>query len=368
MRVIQVLTTLSFGDAVSNHAIAIKKLLEDNGYKTAIYAENLDQRLASRPGLYRINDLPRLNKDDIMIYHLSTGTDLNRQIKNFICRKYVIYHNVTPAHFFSKYSGITARLCQKGRAEVKSLNETFDGGMGVSDYNVSELREAGYKCKLTVCPILIPFEDYRKTPNSEVMSKFSREGSNYDGYKNVVFVGRIAPNKKQEDLIALMAAYKKLYEGEKVRLILVGSCNGTESYQKRLEGYVEALGLDDTSVVFTGQVSFDSILAYYASADAFVCMSEHEGFCVPLVEAMCFHKPILAASYAAIPDTLNGSGILLEDKDMARAAFYLHEILNDEELSRAIVEKQDRRLEDFSYEKVSAQFMEQFGAFMKGEA
>ncbi|MCQ2467308.1 MAG: glycosyltransferase family 4 protein [Clostridia bacterium] len=361
MRIIQVLTTLSFGDAVGNDTLAIMGLLRKNGYAdTGIYAENLDPRMATIEGVHKVDELPQLAPDDVMIYHLSTGSNLNRKIKDFNCRKLVRYHNVTPANFFEKYSEVTARLCSKGRSEVKSLNQTFDAGICVSDYNRQELIEMGYTCDMSVCPILIPFDDYKKTPDSEVISKYS------DGVKNIVFVGRIAPNKKQEDLIALTATYKKLYPDEKIRLILVGSARGTENYDKRLKDYVELLGLDN--VVFSGQVSFASILAFYKVADVFVCMSEHEGFCVPLIEAMCFEKPIVAADYAAIAGTLGGSGILLEKKDMVKAAFYVHEILNDKELANSVVEGQNNRLKDFSYEAVSTLLMEQINRFVRGEA
>ena len=315
--------------------------------------------MATVSGVHMINEVPALKDDDVIIYHLSTGTNLNRKIKDYKGRKFVIYHNITPAEFFEPYSEKSARLCSKGRSEVKSLNSTFEGGICVSEYNKKELVEMGYTCPFTVCPILIPFDDYKKTPDSTVISNYS------DGVKNIVFVGRIAPNKKQEDLIALDYAYKKLYPDEKVRFILVGSASGSENYDKRLKEYAESLELDN--VVFTGQVSFPAILAYYKVADVFACMSEHEGFCVPLVEAMCFEKPIVAADFAAVADTLGGSGILLEDKDMKKAAFYIHELLNDSELYKAVVEKQNERLKDFSYEVVSETFMKQLNGFIRGE-
>ena len=360
MRIVQVLTTLSFGDAVSNDAIAIMDLLNKNGYKVNSYAEHIDSRLSSINGVKIINDLPKLNDDDIMIYHLSTGTDLNRKIKSMGGRKLLIYHNITPPKFYAKYSGLSARLCSKGRGEAEGLNSTFEACLPVSEYNMRDLREMGYTCPMAIRPILIPFDDYKKEPDPEVISKYTN-----DGYKNVVFVGRVAPNKKHEDLISLMSAYKQMYN-DKVRLFLVGSATGTENYDKRLKDYVKLLGLEN--VIFTGQVSFKAILAYYKIADAFVCMSEHEGFCVPLIEAMCFDTPIIAAANAAVPDTLGGTGILVDNVDFKKSAFMLHEVLNDEELRKEMIEAQRKRLEDFSYEKVSALFMEQLQRFIRGEA
>ena len=181
----------------------------------------------------------------------------------------------------------------------------------------------------------------------------------------VLFVGRIAPNKKQEDLISMLYAYRKLYN-DPIRLILVGNPGGMEKYAERLQFYAEKLGIVD--IVFPGHISFNQILSYYRTADAFVSMSEHEGFCVPLVEAMYFKVPIIAYASSAIPETLGGTGILLENKDMTRAAFYLHEMLHDEELRASIIEGQNKRLKDFSYESVSATFMEQLNKFIRGEA
>ena len=359
MRLFQVLTTLSFGDAVSNDALAIMDLMNKNGYKINTYAEHIDTRLASNPGVKEINALPKLQPDDIMIYHLSTGTDLNRKIKEFGGRKLLIYHNITPPKYFAKYSGLTARLCSKGRAEAEGLNSTFEGVLCVSDYNRRDLESMGYKCDMAIRPILIPFEDYKKTPDPDVISKYS------DGVKNIVFVGRITPNKRQEDLISLLSCYKKMYD-DKIRLIIVGNPKGLENYDKRLKDYATVLGLDK-DVVFTGQVSFPAILAYYKVADAFVSMSEHEGFCVPLVEAMCFNKPILAAANAAVPDTLGGSGVLIDNTDLKKAAFKLHEVLHDDKLREEIIEGQNKRLQDFSYEKVSALYLEQIQRFIKGE-
>ena len=356
MRIFQILTTVAFGDAVSNDCLAIKKLIEGSGYKTYVYAENLDKRI-SDPNIRYFYKLPKIKKDDIILYHLSTGTEINKKIKTLPGRKFVIYHNVTPPDFFVKYSGKLSKLCSDGVNQVKDLKDTFEGGMCDSQYNLDELRSYGYTCPLEVRPILIPFEDYRKEPDPEVVSKMR------DGVKNVLFVGRIAPNKCQQDLISMLYAYRKMYS-DPIRLILAGNPKGMEKYTAKLKTYAEALGVTD--VVFTGQISFPAILAYYSTADCFVCMSEHEGFCVPLVEAMEFKVPVLAYDCCAVPGTLGGTGILMKSKDPSLAASYLHEILNDDDLRKKIIEEQDRRLSDFSYENVSEQFMRLLKGYIGG--
>lgn len=359
MKIIQVLTTVSFGDAVSNDCLALYKLLRSSGYQTSIYAEHIDPKIKSVP-IKNVAFFPKISDDDIIIYHLSTGTDLNQRVKTFGGRKFIIYHNITPASFFTPYSGAAARLCDKGREEIISLKDTFEAGFCDSDYNRRELVSMGYTCPLEVRPVLIPFSDYEKKPDGVTLHKYQQ-----DGVRNILFVGRIAPNKKQENLISMLYAYKKMYK-EPVRLILAGSDHGMERYSSRLKNYVYALGLEK-DVVFTGQTSFASILAYYRLADAFVCMSEHEGFCVPLTEAMSFDVPIIALNSCATPETMGDSGLVLESSDPAIAASYLNLVLTDEDLRKEIVAGQRTRLNDFSYKNVSNQFITLLQKFIKGD-
>ncbi len=347
MKVLQVLPTLAFGDAVGNHTRALDLLLKDMGYMTEIYALNIDKRLGKGKAKY-IDDFPGVDPEDVILYHLSTGSDLNREIPKLKCRKIVNYHNVTPPKFFT---GICAELeerSQKGVEQVKKMAEAFDFGIADSFFNKKELLEMGYTCPIEVAPILIDFEDYRRRPNPDVVARYQ------DDVTNIVFTGRIAPNKKQEDIIAAFYHYKK-YFNSKSRLILVGSGKGMEKYLNKLKGYVRKLGLEE-AVLFTGHVKFNEILAYYRIADIFLCMSEHEGFCVPLVEAMQFQIPIVAYDSTAIGDTLGGSGFLLKEKEPMLTAAVIDRIMTDVCLRKQLVEGQKRRLQDFSHEVVMERF------------
>ncbi len=355
MKIIQLMPTVSFGDAVSNDARAISKVMTEMGYKNAIYAENVDPRIKD-PFIYKMSKLKKINDDDIVIFNHSTGTKLCYELPKLPGKKMMIYHNITPAHFFSGYSQIASELTRYGYEGTRFLADKIDYVMGVSEYNISQLKAMGYNCPSYVRPILIPFEDYRKEPDGDVIARYSG-----DGYVNIVFVGRIAPNKKHEDLIAAFAYYKKNIN-PKSRLILVGSERGMERYKKCLMNYVSALCVDD--VIFTGQISFKSILAYYKIADVFLCLSEHEGFCVPLVEAMCFEKPIIAFDSSAVGETLGGSGILINDKNPVFVAMVIDRLVKDEALKKQIVEKQNERLKDFSYEKVKESFVTGLNKFI----
>lgn len=354
MRVVQLLPTLSFGDAIGNDTIALKGVISEMGYTTEIYAENIDKRLPD--GIAQKADKLRdLKKDDVLIYHKSTGTDLTFKIDGYKCRRIMVYHNITPPEFFRPYSTAATQLTELGYKGVEYLRDKVDHVLAVSAYNKAELVRMGYTCPIDIRPILIKFDDYKQTPDEATIKKYS------DGKKNLVFVGRIAPNKKQENLIRAFYCYKKLNPDS--RLILVGSSKGMENYHERLVKYANALGIGE-DVIFPGHIKFSEILAYYRLADAFVCMSEHEGFCVPLVEAMFFDAPVIAYDTSAIPDTLGGSGVLLDNNDPVFAAAVIDRVLTDERLRESIIEGQRKRLEDFSYQRIRAIFEKELNDFI----
>lgn len=347
IKIIQVLPTISYGDAVSNDAINIDRILRKNGYETEIYAENIDRRLKNK--VLKVNKLNKLNKNDILIYHKSTGTDLSFLLEKYKCKKVIRYHNITPGKYLEKYNKYLYNLVEYGRKGLEYASRYFDYSLADSNYNKSELDELNYKNTMTL-PILIPFEDYKKEPDKEVIKKY------LDGKKNILFVGRIAPNKAQEDIIKSFYYYKK-YINKDSRLILVGNSNGFENYLELLKKLIKELELEN-DVVFPGHIKFEEILAFYKVADLFLCMSEHEGFCVPLVESMFFEVPILSYNSSAIKDTLGNSGVLVNKKNYFLISELMNFILLDENIKKEIIKKQNKRLEDFQLEKVEKQLLE----------
>lgn len=347
MRIIQLLPTLGFGDAIGNDALALANAIKEFGYETKIIAEAVDARHPKGTATDLCSGYPELFPDDIILYHMSTGTRLNYELEKLNGRKMLIYHNITPPHFFNDYNPSAAVNAQTGLNGLKHLAGKVEYCMADSEFNKQDLIAAGFNCPIDVRPILIPFDDYKKTPDRKVLDRMK------DGYTNILFVGRIAPNKKQENVIASFCWYKK-HINPKSRLILAGSSLNMESYCDRLKNYVSALELED--VIFTGHIPFAEILAYYASADVFLCMSEHEGFCVPLVEAMFFDLPIIALNSCAVPDTLGGSGLLTDSADPVETALLIDRVVTDSELRSKVIEGQRKRLEDFSYENIKVTF------------
>lgn len=357
MRIIQILTTIAFGDAVSNDTLAIRDIIRERGYETAIYAEHIDTRLPAGTAK-TVDRLPKLQDTDVILYHASTGTRLNFDLPGYPGKKIMIYHNITPDSFFQGYSQEAVRLTRYGYEGMRFLADKVDYCIADSDYNRQQLYKMGYKCVIDVCPIIIPFEDYDQTPDGKVIDRY-----NGDGWTNLLFVGRIAPNKCQEDVIRAFYCYQRDYNPMS-RLFLVGSSGGMEKYEGELKRYVNLLGLED-KVVFPGHIKFNEILAYYKIADVFICMSEHEGFCVPLVEAMFFKTPIVAYRSSAVPETLGKGGILLKDKDPYVAAAVVDRIINDRGLQEYILNKQREKLSELRYETVKDKLIACLSTFLK---
>lgn len=340
----QLLPTLSYGDAVSNSAVNIMKLLKGLGIKSNIYAQNIHPKMAKYAT--HADDCP---KNQPIIYHLSTGSDLAYTIPSYTKTKILIYHNVTPPEFFTGYSGAMRRLCSEGREQLAFLANHIDLSIADSEYNRLELVELKYNNTFT-SPIIINYEDYNIEPDRKTLQSLRDESD----ITNFLFVGRIAPNKKQEDVIKVFYYYYK-FINPKSKLYLVGSSSGMERYFSELQTLIKYLSLEDR-IIITGHIPFDKILAYYAGSDIFLCMSEHEGFCVPLIEAMHFGLPIVAYKSSAIPDTLGNGGILTLNKNYKSTAELIEVLLRDSKLQSKLKENQFKQLQRFSKQAAVKKF------------
>jgi L-malate glycosyltransferase len=352
VRVIQLLPTISYGDAVSNDTLAMADVLTEMGYENSIYVENMDKRLSNRVSHFKSL---RLNTNDVILFHMSIGTELSEFVFKAKCKKKImVYHNITPEAFFEHFSNIAYDFCKKGRMQLSMLRNTFSYCMADSAYNMNELINLGYK-NVSVLPIILNMDDYKKKPDEALMKKYA------DGFVNVIFVGRIAPNKKQEDVIRCFYLYNK-YINPKSRLIFVGSYNGMDRYYSYLNQLIETL--DVKNVIFPGHISFQEILGFYKVASVFVCMSEHEGFCVPLVESMLFKVPIIAYDSTAIPETMGQSGIVVSEKNYQTIAELINLVVTDQELREKIIKAQLKRLEYFNRDRIKEIFKEKMATML----
>lgn len=349
MRVIQVTPTVSPGDAVSNNIVALLEMLNSKGYDASVFSERIHIPVGKNK-IFFLGHFPKVTPRDVVIFHLSLASTFTDFFINLPCKKIIIYHNVTPPRFFCEYDKSMYSLCQNGMREARFLADKVDFCLADSEFNRRDLISMGYKCPIEVLPILMQKSDYGQPPDAEVIKKYS------DGWTNIFFAGRVIPNKKQEDVIAAFGWYKK-YVNEKSRLFIVGRHGGEgDLYYRQLCKFVAENEIED--VIFTGHVKFSEMIAYYKCASLFLCMSEHEGFCVPIVEAMIFDLPIIAYDAAAVGETLGGGGLLIKDKNPVFVAKCIELLLSDKKMQARFRKAQKKRLDDFSYEKVSGQFID----------
>jgi L-malate glycosyltransferase len=340
----QLLHSLVYGDAISNHAIALQRTLRRLGYKSAIYAINVDPRYRSLAQNYLAFDD---RKNQTLIFHYSTGADLVRFAKGLRYTTVVpYYHNITPGEFFASINPQIAREMQEGREALGSLRDAHLAIAG-SEYNRDELIAAGF-ANVRIVPYFTNLSRFQAGAASPGKTSRSPES------RKLLFVGRIAPNKCQHDLVYLVRYYRDLIN-ENVMVRLVGSPFGGNAYQVQLEALVGRLGLE-RHVEFLGHVSDEQLADLYRDSDVFVSMSEHEGFCVPLIEAMHFGLPIVAFASSNIPYTLGSAGILAKSKRHDQIGEIIERLCIDIRLREAIIAGQHRQALKFAPEVVTAMF------------
>ena len=355
-RVHQVLAALSYGDAIGNEALAIQGHLRRAGFESDIFAERVHPRMASlaRPlWEYREVSAP----ETVCLFHFSIGSAAGRLVYHAPDRLVCIYHNITPAHWFTTFHRHLAGLCYHGRRELAAFADRSELALGDSEFNRRELEAAGYR-RTGVLPIVLDLNAYRR-PGSAVVRRLYD-----DGATNLVFVGRIIPNKRIDDLIRVFTVYQRHVEPFS-RLLLVGDHRGHERYYDRLQEMVRRFDLDE--VVFTGQLDDDELLACYSVADLFLCLSEHEGYCVPLVEAMLFEVPVFAYEAGAVAETLRGGGILLKEKKPEVVAELIACVLGDAGLRRAVLASQERAVQELRRTDFGALLMERLAPVLGRE-
>ena len=339
MRIVQILPTLGYGDAIGNEVLAIDAFLKQKNIPTMIYAKNIDRRIT--PGVVKPAGMYRDDEDTLILYHFSTGDDLNLALRGYKAKVILRYHNITPPEFWRPYSAKRMIQARQGLQELQEIKDVPVMCLTDSDFNQSDLKSYGFSCEMHTVPILMDFAHLGK----ETHAKLPFE----DGKTTISFFGRIAPNKKQEDLVSAFYYYRK-YKNPESRLVLVGSYSPDDPYYQKLRGYIDALHLSD-DVILTGHIPFDTLLAYYHRTALLLCLSEHEGFCVPLVEAMYFKIPIIAYDCTAVGETLGTGGLLLKDKDPVLAAEAIDRVMCDRELNAYLLAQEAKQLENFQPDK-----------------
>lgn len=342
---------LAPSDAISNHVFALRDRLRSWGYESNAYAVDAKPGVESEALSYR-RLFRAVRPEDTLILHFSMGNEVFDQLIRIPARRVLVYHNITPPEFFSGINDHAAAFARLGLRQLEHIAPAIDLAIGVSAFNRQDLDDMGYR-KTAQVPILVDWKLYDTPPDPAVLARWSVFG------RKLLFVGRIAPNKRHDDLLRMFAYYRAVIDPE-AQLLLVGSYRDHREYYARLRELQRALGLD-TAVTFTGGVSQSELCAYYRRADTFVSLSEHEGFGVPLLEAMRFDLPVVAYDAAAIGETVGGAGVLLHDRDLAQAAEAAALVSEDAALRAKLAAAGRTRVADFDTEKIAQRTREVLG-------
>ncbi|HXT29559.1 MAG TPA: glycosyltransferase family 4 protein [Vicinamibacterales bacterium] len=345
MRVHQWVPAAHRGDAIGDSARKVRDMLRAMGHDSDLFALTIDDDL--RGDVPPFSD-PAATRGDVTIFHFALPSPMTARFAALDGVKILQYHNITPAAFFAPYDPQLFRLAALGRRELATLAGHVDLALGDSDFNRRELAALGFT-RTGVLPIAVNTERITAAPPRPALERILR-----DGLINVLFVGRIVPNKKIEDHIRLAEIYKR-YVDSYYRFIFVGRYDGVPRYYDQVRALIAEYDMLPDRFWFTGPVPDEDLAAFYRWADAYVSLSEHEGFCVPLVEAMAADVPVVAYAAGAVPETLGGAGLLFEPKDLELAAELLGSVVYDRGVRARVLDGQRRRLQDFAPDRIEAQ-------------
>lgn len=332
------------GDAVSDQAFAIRRWLRGLGFASEIYAERVQPELAG--DVHPAEDYRPRPGEPCVIHHHAVGSLIAQRLEKIGVPQILIYHNITPPEFYEATDPALAEGLRRGRDQLRQMRPRTLLGLGDSAYNRQELVELGYD-PTGVLPIFLDEARYQQ-PSNEALASECRAVRPV-----ILFVGRFAPNKRQEDLIKLLYYLRRVQPA--ARLVLVGNTDDRE-YVGWLNSLARDLGLDHTAIRVTGHVSHEDMLTYYRCADVYVSMSEHEGFGKPLIESMYCGLPVVAYASSAVPYTLGEAGILFHRKEYEGLAELVDMLVTDEPLRHRVVARQTERAREFVEPPVRRQF------------
>jgi len=337
--------SVAHGDSVSNGLLFVQKLLHELGFKSNIYICDKAVSIDFKNEVFHIEQYEQ-SDEQVLLYHHSIGHVCHDKLMSFEDKKVLIYHNITPSHFFKDEKHLQV-ACDEGREQLKSGVSSFIGSIGDSDYNCQELKAYSYPSPATL-PLLMDL-DKKSTviPNEKIVQKY------HTSY-NILFVGRVVQNKCQHQLIDVLQELKLLGELN-IKLFIVGGVS-QPNYFEFLNDYAMNLGLD-ADIIITNKVSDEDLAAYYKAADLYLSLSEHEGFGIPLIEAMKYDIPVLAYNAGGIASTLTKFS-LLEKKSPRYIAKEIIELQRDPYFRVELLKAQKLHLNSFSHENMKKRLAE----------
>lgn len=350
----QFVHTLSYGDAISSEVLALRRSFKECGIDSEIYCINVHPRYKGEAHDYR--DFVKQQSIDFngtAILHYSLGSPLNDLYRSLSkATRSLIYHNLTPPHWFE---GVNPRIVadiERGQEELPKLCSETHLLIADSKYNASELQALGFNA--TVLELMIDPARWDVPANPGITSLLKSEGG-----VNILHIGRFAPNKKIEDIVKIFYFFHH-HVNRNSRLWLAGIDIDTELYSFAIKRLVEELRLSH-AVTFAGCLDDTEIRALYENSDAYLCMSEHEGFCLPAIEAMHFGLPVIAYASSALPDTIGQGGILVKEKKHPEIAELINKICNDQTLRETLISKGKERVRELQFDKFKENVQRVFG-------
>jgi glycosyltransferase involved in cell wall biosynthesis len=342
----QFIPTLNPRDASGTHTLLLQRILRQAGWRSEIFAEAIHDDLSTKA--YKHYMYPEHAADgDILLYQFSTSSAVAAFLAERAEPLVLDFHNFTGPEYFAGWEPHTEERAARAADELAQLAPRAALGLADSRFNESALRMAGCR-RTTVVPVLVDYRRVVAEPDRRVAAELAalKEGGGAD----ILFVGRVVPSKAQHELVKALWAYRRLYDPS-ARLHLVG---GTTSYDysAALRGFIADLHLTD-AVRMTGEVSDAALAAYFGAADAYLSLSAHEGFGVPLIEAMAAGVPVLAGKVGAVAETVGDGALLLAGSDPSYVAAALHRVCTDEQLRRRLVAAGHDRLSAFEVEAVA---------------
>ncbi len=338
------------GDGITNGMFYLRKILRELGFISEIYAENFEKEICNEVFYY--TDIDKKDTQQILIVHYSIYYDFEAWINKLDVKKIMIYHNITPYKFFQEGTYLY-EMCKRGKEYLPDLASKVDASIGDSDLNTEELLQNDFQNVKTI-PLLMDVESIRSAKWDKNL--FDEKAPQF----NIIFVGRIARNKAQHDLIEVANIYRDMCDDFK--MYIIGGATDP-SYKLELEDRIRQYNLEE-NVVLTDKVSNEELFAYYRSADLFLCMSEHEGFGIPLIESMLFNLPVMAYNSSNIKSTLNKGGILFNEKSPKYTASVIKILRENPAFKTEVLRTQKEALKIYEHENIVEKlvsFLNDFG-------
>lgn len=349
LKLAQFLHTLNYGDAISSETVTISRLLKEAGAEVEIFSLHAHEKMKSK-----CRNITEFNPSEFntVLLHYSLGSPLNQIFKEFKGERIFLYHNLTPEHWFANYNRRVYDDLVEGKKELKEVAKSATCVLADSEFNSGELKKLGVQDPKVLS---LPFDSVKwQIPENPGISKNLQASAE----TNILHVGRLAPNKCIEDIIKAFYFYHHKINSSST-LWLIGSDTDCEIYSLELRNMVREFNIKD-SVKFVGSVSDEELKSHYMHSDAYLCMSEHEGFCVPLLEAMSFSLPVIAYKSSAIEQTVGKGGALLSTKSASLTAELIDEIVTNQNLRESLIKEGKQQIQKFSLDNFSRELFQVF--------